>query len=637
MGNSVQSEPVIRFQDFQVNLVTGELWKAGIRLKLQDQPFKILAALLQRPGQIVTRDELHKLIWPQESFGDFDHAISLAVNKLRTALGDSADVPHLIETLPRRGYRFIGPLTPPESVAIPSAKDQVIDPGSLQLGGQNEIQLSTKVAWWSAKPIRVSPLVVAVLVGVLIAINVTNLRRRFSNIRMAPRGDVSIAVLPFADLSPQRDQEYFSDGLAEELLDSLAKIPGLKVAARTSSFQYKSKSEDVRVVGQKLNVASVLEGSVRKQGQRVRVSVQLIQTSDGFHLWSQTYDRDLTDIFSVQEDIARSVANSLSVPLLAGKVPSARPTSFDAYSAYLQGRYYQARFDVESMKKALDFYEQSVKLDPEYAPGWAGLSLVHGILADGYGISDGGYRNRRNEAERALAIDPSLADAHVALAKIQHAEDWDWKAAQASLHQALALAPLDIDALQESAYLAATLNQFDEALRLDQMVVELDPLGAPPFEYICFEAWWAGRLDESESAGRKALELAPEMPQVHSFLSRVFLARSRPNEALVEAEQEPFGAFHLQSLALAYHALGRKEESDRCLRELISKFREDNAFQIAEVYAFRGELDAAAEWLSRSYTQRDPGLMQMKGDPLLKNLEHDQRYVTLLNRMHLLD
>jgi eukaryotic-like serine/threonine-protein kinase len=449
--------------------------------------------------------------------------------------------------------------------------------------------------------------------------------------RMTP----SIAVLPFADLSPAKDQEYFSDGLAEELLNSLVKMQGLRVAARTSSFQFKGRNEDLRVIGQKLNVATVLEGSVRKQGQRVRISAQLIQVSDGFHLWSDAYERDLTDIFAVQEEIARSVAGSLRVTLLGEKAPSPRATSVEAYNAYLQGKYFHARPTKENLEKAIAYYEQAISLDPSYAPAWAALSRAHSVEAGAYGPVQE-YSRAREAAERALALDPNLADSHAAVGEIKLDYDWDWAGADAAYQRALALEAGNAEVVERAASLAATLNRFEEALPLSRRAVELDPLRASALQALAFNAWWAGRLDEAEAAVRKGLELDPQFPWLHTLLSRVYLARSRPQEALAEAERDTAPVFRLQGLALACHALARKRESDRALAKLISKYQATAAFQIAEVYAFRGETNTAFTWLERAYDQRDGGLTFTKGDPLLMSLERDPRYAVFLRKMRLL-
>jgi serine/threonine protein kinase/TolB-like protein/Tfp pilus assembly protein PilF len=454
----------------------------------------------------------------------------------------------------------------------------------------------------------------------------------------AQTGTPSIAVLPFVNMSSDKEQEYFSDGLSEELLNDLAKIPGLRVAARTSSFQFKGKTEDLRTVGEKLNVGTILEGSVRKEGNRVRITAQLIKAADGFHMWSETYDRELKDVFAVQDEIARSVAGSLKVTLLGGKTatPSAQGTNADAYNAYLQGRYFLGRRSKENVEKALGYYEQAIKLDPAYAPAWVGLADAYSSLGDaGYLPVEEGYRKAREAADRALALDVNLAEAHAAMGLIKTNYDWDWAGADAAFQRALSLEPANAMVVLQAARLAAALGRFEEALALDRRAVTLDPLNTRAHFTLGLHAYYAGRLEEAAAAMKKALELNPERPLLHEMLSRIYLAQVRPQEALAEAEREPEEWSRLEGLALAYHALGRKKEADAALAELIAKHHADSAYQIAEVYAFRGEADRAFEWLERAYSQRDGGLAQMKGDPLLKSLERDPRYAAFLKKMRL--
>ena len=444
----------------------------------------------------------------------------------------------------------------------------------------------------------------------------------------------SIAVIPFADLSQEKDQEYFSDGLAEELLNNLVKIQGLHVAAWSSSFQFKGKNDDLRAIGQKLNVATVLEGSVRKQGQRVRINAQLIKVSDGFHLWSEVYDRDLTDIFGVQDEIARSVTGSLRLTLLGEKLPSLPTTNIKAYNSYLQGKYFYASPTKENLEKAIAYYKEAISVDPNYSPAWAALSRSYSLQAGVYGSVEE-YEEARTAAQRALELDPSLAQAHVALGQIQQNYDWDWAGADASYQRALALEPGSAEVLQAAAGLAAILNHFDQALVWSRRGVELDPLQASSYQALAFYAWWAGRLDESEAAVRKGLEVGPQFPWLHALLGRVYLTRSRPQEALAEAEQDSTPELRLQGLALAYHALAQKQESNRAQAQLIANYGKNSAFQIAEVYAYRGEVEAAFTWLDRAYIQRDGGLTFMKGDPLMENVKLDPRYIAFLKKMQL--
>lgn len=451
-------------------------------------------------------------------------------------------------------------------------------------------------------------------------------------------GTSSIAVLPFVDLSPEKNQEYFSDGLAEELLNDLSKIPGLRVTARTSSFQFKGKSEDLRTVGQKLNVAAILEGSVRKDGNRVRITAQLIQTSDGFHLWSESYDRELNDIFAVQQEIAGAVAASLKLALFGGKTatPSPPSTNSEAYNAYLQGRYFYERRSKEDLEKATGYYERAIQLDPKFAPAWAGLAWSRAVRAgSGYVPADEGYRKTREAAEQALALDPNLAEAYAAIGFTQTVYDWDWAGADASYQRALALEPGNANILRQADVVPLALGRFDEALALDRRAVDLDPLNPSGAYSLAQTAFYAGRLDEAVAALNKVFELAPQRPQAHRLLGLIHLAQSHPQEALAEMEREQELLWRLHGQALAYHALGRKRDSDRALMELVGKFHTEAAFQIAEVYAYRGETENALEWLERAYAQRDGGLAEIRGDPLLRSLEREPRYAALMNKLHL--
>jgi TolB-like protein/Flp pilus assembly protein TadD/predicted Ser/Thr protein kinase len=447
----------------------------------------------------------------------------------------------------------------------------------------------------------------------------------------------SIAVMPFVDMSAGRDQEYFADGLAEELLNALARIPELRVAARTSSFQFKGKNEDLRVIGQKLNVGVLLEGSVRKAGRHVRITAQLVKVADGFHLWSETYDRELDDIFAVQDDIARSVSSALKVRLLGTEAlsgPSRGPA--EAYNLYLQGRYFLERGSREDLEKAISCHEQALRLDPGYAPAWAGLAGAHRLQASwGYIPTHDGFGKARREVEEALKLDPNLAGAQAELGQIRAEYDWDWVGADAALKRALELEPGNAIALRGAAFLAAALGRFDEAVRLDQRVVELDPLSTAGHFNLGYHALFAGRLAEAEAALRKALELNPEDTGSHNILGQVLLMHSNAAAALEQMEREKLPSGRRLGLALAYHALGRKKEADAALAEFIEKDNQGGDYNIAEVHAFRGEVDLAFAWLERAYTHRDPGLILMRGDPLLTSLRGDPRYAAFLKKMRL--
>lgn len=437
----------------------------------------------------------------------------------------------------------------------------------------------------------------------------------------------SIAVLPFADLSPEKNQEYFSDGLAEELLNGLAKIPGWRVAGRTSSFRFKGNTEDSKTIGRKLNVATILEGSVRKQGNRARIAVQLIHASDGFQLWSATFDRDMNDIFAVEDEIARAVAGALGAMNAAPPSPAAKLTSGQAYNAYLQGRYFLLHSTKDNYGKAAASFEEATKLAPGWAPGWIGVGGVHLSQANwGYVPVQQGFSQAREAIQHALALDPNSSEAFAGLGHIQMLYDWDWAAADQSFRRSLELAPADGDVLFGQALLRRIEGRLDEAIALHRRNIEIDPLNPTAHHDFGMTLHYAGR---------QALELSPELENAHALLSRIDLAQSHPDTALRQILKEPHEGFRISGLVLAYHALGRKKESDASLAELQAKFPKDAPYQIAAAYAFRGERDRAFEWLNRAYADHDTGITEMKTDPLLASLRSDPRYKALLVKMHL--
>ena len=358
----------VRFATFRVDLVSREMWNDGQKVPLQEKPFQILATLLEHPGQLVTREELQHKLWPADTFVDFEHSINTAIKKVRETLGDSGDHPRFIETLPRRGYRFIAPVersgehrAATQPIADPAGTGAVVDPhpvdveaylGSLETAAYREQSIGQKASRWHR--FMLAGAGILALIAVAASILYRYAQRNAPAVATTP----SIAVLPFADLSPGHDEEYFSDGLAEEILNDLTKIPNLKVVARTSAFQFKGKSEDSRMIGQRLNVRNFLEGSVRRDGSRVRITVQLINADDGFHVWSESYDRDFKDIFAVEDDIATAVSSALQPRLLgrqsSAPLPASRTTNPEAYQAFLLARYFARRNDSESVQNAFE-------------------------------------------------------------------------------------------------------------------------------------------------------------------------------------------------------------------------------------------------------------------------------------------
>lgn len=450
---------------------------------------------------------------------------------------------------------------------------------------------------------------------------------------VAAKPSPSIAVLPFLNLNGDKSEEYFSEGLAEELINDLSRIPGLQVTARSSAFKFTS-NDDPKLVAAKLDVNSILTGSVQKSGNKLKITAQLVDPGKGVNLWSDSYDRDLNDVFAVQEEIGKQVASSLQLTLLGAPASAAKAPSPEAYGLYLQGLYWLSRENQQNYRKARDSFEQAIKSDPKYAAAWAGLADALRNEAD-WGIlpADEGARRAHEAVARALALDPNLAKAYYELGMVQMNYDWNWTGADASFQHALAIEPENAPALLGAASLQLALGHSEAAAALDRKALTLDPLTS--FSRLGSDLLNAGQYEEAAKAEEKAIEVNPEAETYHSVLGRIYLLENRPNEALAEFQREPQPAFRAEGLALAYYALGRKQESDAALSELIAKFHTVAASQVAEVYAFRGENDKALEWLDRAYAQRDSGIVYLKADPIFDNLTHDPRYIALLKKLRL--
>jgi serine/threonine-protein kinase len=459
----------------------------------------------------------------------------------------------------------------------------------------------------------------------------------------------SIAVLPFVNRSASADDEYFADGLADELLNVLAKIRGFRVAARTSAFHFKGKAATIAEVGQVLNVATVLEGSVRKSGSRVRISVQLVKVSDGYQLWSEQYDRTLEDIFAVQDDIAQSVVKELRATLLGEEADSrasgevraevsraarGRGTDPEAHRHYLQARYFSERLTREDMAKAIESQLQALALDPEFALAWAELAWAYARQADfGWAPVAERYARSREAVARALALEPDLAEGHAVLAGIRTFHDWDWRGAVASLGRALELAPGNGKALRLAGMLARFQGRFEDAIALHHRALEQDPLSTLDHGHLGLTLYAADREVEAEAAYRRALELAPRRSTARSHLSLALLAQGRADEALTESAREPDERYRLFAIAIIQHAMKRQAESDTALRALSQTYAEAGAYQIAEVHAIRGETPEAFIWLERAYAQRDGGLSEAKTSPRLRALHADARWIAFLKKL----
>jgi len=410
---------------------------------------------------------------------------------------------------------------------------------------------------------------------------------------------------------------------------------------RSSAFQFKGKNEDIREIGRRLGVDNILEGSVRREGNRVRITAELSNANDGFQLWSQTFDRKIDDIFLVQDEIARAATDALQVKLLGSNgepVPSTlRSANPEAYEAYLQARYFLGQgHRKEELEKALAYADQAIKLDEKYSPAWALRATVENRMA-GFSLVDitEGSRKARDDAERAIELDPNSAPGYLALARMQNDYDWDWESANSSLTKATALEPGSADALRLRSYIARELGDFEPAIKLSEQAIALDPLRADFHLGFGYLLYLAGRYDEAQTELQKALDLNPQATFAHSTRGLILIAKAEPKQALAEIEQEPSPWEKLTCEVLVYHALARRQDSNTALTALVAKYQTDSAYQIAQAYAFRGETDKALEWLERAYKQRDGGMTDIKVDPRFKQLHSDPRYVDLLKRMRL--
>jgi serine/threonine protein kinase/tetratricopeptide (TPR) repeat protein len=459
----------------------------------------------------------------------------------------------------------------------------------------------------------------------------------------------SIAVLPFVNRSRSEEDEYFSDGLADELLNVLTKVRGLRVAARASSFQFKGKNEDVAVIGEKLNAATLLDGSVRKSGNRVRISVQLVKAADRMQLWSETYDRSLDDIFAVQDDIAQSVVKELRATLL-GEAPDSdasrkaeaevaraakgHGTNPEAHRLYLQGKYLIERATEQDTAQGLRYLNEALALDPTHALAWTEVARAHANSGGfGWDSTFEGYRKAREAANRAIQLAPDLAEGYLRLSGVQRLHDWDWKAAEASTRRALELAPGNAEVMRSTAGLLHLLGRYDEAERLYRSAVEQDPLSSAAYRGMALVYRSMDRLKEAEQAMRKGIELSPMQVRARQVLAIALSEQGRNEEALAEAKAEPAEWARLTALAFVYFRLGQRSESDQALAELEAKHSINAPYQIAAVHASRGDVDAAFRWLERAVAEKDAGAAQTRCERAFRVMHADARWIPLMRKL----
>jgi TolB-like protein/Flp pilus assembly protein TadD len=442
----------------------------------------------------------------------------------------------------------------------------------------------------------------------------------------------SIAVLPFVNMSSDKEQEYFSDGISEELLNLLARVPGLRVAARTSSFSFKGKAVEIPEIARQLRVAHVLEGSVRKAGTQVRITAQLIHAADGYHLWSQTYDRKLDDVFAIQDEIAADVVGQLKVALL-GEAPKARETNGEAYALYLQSRQLGRLATPDGFAKADALLHRAIQIDPRYAPAWSALTAIElNRMGSGMVPVAEGLPKAREAVTKAIEIDPQFAPGHAQLGWIAVYFEDDLPSAARHFERALALDPKDQNVRGNATIMLQALGRSDEAARLLGQLAELDPLNLTAQNNAGYVYLYAGRVDDAIASFRTALTLAPDMGAARTGLGLALLRKGDAQAAIEEIQKEPVEFWRLYGLPMVYHVLGRKADSDAALAQFIAKYEKEAASNVAAVYAFRGEADKAFEWLDKAVGYKDPGLAEVPLTGYFVDLYADPRWTSFLRK-----
>jgi TolB-like protein/DNA-binding winged helix-turn-helix (wHTH) protein len=608
MGNPQEAESIVRFQGFELELQSGELRKDGVRVKLQDQPFKVLVALLQRPGHVVTREELRQLIWPQENIGDFDHAINLAIAKVRGSLGDSADVPHLIETLPRRGYRFIGKMEP---VAVQPEQQPTLAPR------------------WRA-PLIAAPLIV--ILAVVFLLDVGGLRSKLLSRFSAQPQIRSLAVLPLTSLSSDQEQDFFTEGMTEALITELGKISALRVISHQSAMQYKGTKKSVLQIARELNVDAVVEGSIIRASEQVRISVQLIDGRTDRHLWADSYQREMRGILSLQDDVAKAIAGEVKVQLTPREeklLASARPVNPEAHEAYLKGRYYLNRWPEAESAHCIDAFQRAIEKEPSFIDAHAGLATCYSMMPWHYPPKEV-LPKAKLAAQEALKLDPNQAEAYVALSFVNMFYEWDWAAAEQNVRKAMELNPnRAFSRLAYSGYFIFT-GKFEDAIREAKVAVELDPVSILMNRNLSFVYQLSHKYQEYEAQARTTLELAPTDYLSNWDLAWACALQGKKKEAL---DRLGTGIYPIdRPIVLA--TLGERDEALLELKALEKQCPSGCPFWLASGYALAGKSDKAIQLLEQAYQERDPAMPQLSTNPALDSLHADPRYQALLHRMN---
>jgi TolB-like protein/DNA-binding winged helix-turn-helix (wHTH) protein/lipopolysaccharide biosynthesis regulator YciM len=622
------SSPVVRFADFDFDMRTGELRRNRTSLKLQPQPAKVLALLVSRPGEIVTRQDLAQQVWGSETFVDFEQGLNFAIRQIRSALEDNAEHPRFLETLPKRGYRF----TASVSGAAPS-QSEIPAPSVAPLPPRRRLLLRYGLVFMT---------IAAVALTLALALDWGHLRQRLSSgATSAPRIE-SLAVLPLHNLSRDPEQEYFSDGVTDELITDLAKFGGLRVTSHTSVERYKDTKRPLPEIARELDVDAVVEGTVTRSGDRVRITAQLIDGRSDRHLWAESYERDLRDVLALQNEVSGDIAKEIQIKVTTPEkspLASARPVSPEAHEAYLKGRYFWNKRSEEGVRKGIDYFEQATRIDPNYAVAYAGLAESY-IVLNGYRFlpPTQAFPKARAAALKALELDERLAEAHSSLGSYQWEYEWDKSGAEKEFRRAIELNPSYATAHAWYAEELAALGRGDQALAEIKRAREVDPLSLP----ISVVAGWILYVerdnDQAIDQFQRTLEMDSNFAVAHLYLGRAYVQKGNLEQAIVEAKTATrlsgSHPFYMAWLGYAYARAGNRNEALHILRQLkvISGKKYVPSHDVAAVYVGLGENSKAIAWLNKGYDEHSYTVLQLGVEPEFDSLRSDLRFQDLLQR-----
>lgn len=659
MQRPLPTSRVIRCGAFEIDVKAFELRKHGSRIKLSEQPFQILVILLEKPGEVVTRDELRERLWPADTFVDFDHGLNNAVMRLREALGDSSEKPRFIETLPRRGYRFIAPIEEIHTVApsplhsnlreSPNMESLIlpeVEGAPLTVGASTAEP--TNSTTWLTLPRIVLLSAAALSFAVLSGLAVHYVRGMESSSVSSGR-TMSLVVLPLENLSGDTQQDYFADGMTDDLTANLAKIRTLRVISRSTAMAYKGTHKPLSEIARELHVDAVVEGTVMKVENRVRITAELVQVSTDHHLWAETYESQIGDVLALQNRVSSAIVDEIRINLSPedkerlAKKPSVSP---EAYEEYLKGRYYWNKRSDEGFGKAIKHFEEATRRDPQYALAYAGLADCYGIIgATIYGSVPASEAAPKAKAAaiRALEIDPSLSEAETSLATAKFNYDWDWVGAAEGFKRAIKLDPRNATAYQRYSLYSIAMGHFDESFEQINRALALDPLAISINSSFGWRLYLARQYDRSITQLRDTLEMDPSYEWAHLILGQAYEQKGEFGLALAElqkaVELSHNSPLMISALAHAQAVSGKEGEAQKSLKQLMvqSKSQYVSPFYIAIVYLGLKKNELAMDWLEKAFDDRSNGLVFLKVEPELDPLRTNLRFKALESRLHFLN